>query len=119
MLNCNSAEKMPIPIAAIGAVQGALISQKIKQAQDGSKTFTPPKTGLGRLIGTVTGRTQATQIQETMKKEALSNSAVQSGLPITGGLSFGGQATRNTWLPFAIVAAVALYFFTGKKRRRR
>jgi hypothetical protein len=119
MLNCKSAENMPIPIQAIGAVQGALMAQKLKQAQEGTKTFTPPKTALGKIIGTVTGRNQAAKVQQDMRKESLSNLAVQTGVPITGGVSFGGQATRNTWLPFAIVLAVVFYFFTGRKRRRK
>jgi hypothetical protein len=41
--------------------------------------------------------------------------------PITGGFSFGGEATKRSYLPFAIVAAVvaAFYFMRKKGRSRR
>lgn len=110
---------MPINIGAIAGISSALTSQKISMAQDGSKTFTKPKTLAGKLLGNITGRTAGYETQLNMNKEAVSNSAIQSGFPVSGGLNFGGQATKNTWLPFAIVAAVAVYFFSKNKKRRR
>lgn len=107
------------PVSIAASVRTALVANKQRQVSEGLKNFTPPKTALGKLIGTVTGRSQAVQLQETMKKESVSNTAVQRGLPVSGGLQFGGQATRNTWLPFAVVAAVALFFFSPFKKRRR
>jgi hypothetical protein len=52
---------------------------------------------------------------------SLQPTAKSSGTPITGGISFGGEATRKTYLPFAIVAAViaAFYFLRKKGGRRR
>lgn len=107
------------PISIAATVRSALVANKLKQVQEGSKNFTPPKNAMGKLIGNLTGRTQAASLQESMKKESISNSAVQSGIPVSGGFQFGGQATRNTWLPFAVVAAVALFIFSPFKKRRR
>jgi hypothetical protein len=47
---------------------------------------------------------------------------LRQGAPISGGLSFGGEAQRKTFLPFAIIAGVvAIFFFMRRKggRRRR
>ena len=52
---------------------------------------------------------------------SLQPSSKSQGTPITGGFSFGGEATKKTYLPFAIVAAViaAFYFLRKKGGRRR
>jgi hypothetical protein len=40
--------------------------------------------------------------------------------PVSGGFSFGGEASKKTYLPFAIVAAiVAAFYFMRKKGRGR
>jgi hypothetical protein len=45
---------------------------------------------------------------------------MNSRVPVTGGISFGGEAGRKTYLPFAIVAAViAVFYFMRKKGRGR
>lgn len=116
-------DKMPISAVAVAsaldAVRGAVVTKKLTQVQEGVKEFTPPKTGLGKLIGKISGRTEAYQIQTEMKKESLSNSAIQAGIPVSGALQFGQASQKMAWLPFAIVAAVVLYFFSPTKRKRR
>jgi len=127
---------MPVQLAPIlGAGLGALQQSKIDKAIAGEKTYTKPKTIFGKLIGGVSGRTaaaEATQMYQgnyiSAKSEPLSESVLNSlqpsakSTPITGGFSFGGEATRKSYLPFAIVAAiVAAFYFMRKKggRRRR
>jgi len=93
------------------------------------KTYTKPKTIFGKLIGGVSGRTAAAEASAQTKTAPLSNTVMNSlqpsaksqSTPITGGFSFGGEATRKTYLPFAIVAAViaAFYFLRKKGGRRR
>jgi hypothetical protein len=118
---------MAIPLAAIGAGLGALQQSKIEKALSGEKTYTKPKTIFGKLIGGVSGRTAAAEASKT-KTSPLSDSVMNSlqpsakSTPITGGFSFGGEATKRSYLPFAIVAAiVAAFYFMRKKggRRRR
>lgn len=114
----------------VGAGLGAFQQAKIEKALSGEKTFTKPKTLFGKLIGGVSGRTAAAEATQMQKSEALSPK-VMSGMapsartstPITGGISFGGEARRKTWLPFAIVGGLVaiFYFMRGRKggRRRR
>lgn len=116
---------MPISALAIGSAlqagKQALVNTKLAQVQAGSKTFTEPKTGAGKLIAKVTGRAEALMLQN-MNKEAISNLAVQrAGVPVTGALQFGEQARSRSILPFAVIAGVILFFFSPlfKKRRRR
>ena len=125
---------MAIPFAAIGAGLGALQQSKIEKALAGEKTYTKPKTIFGKLIGGVSGRTAAAEASQT-KTSPLSDSVMNSlqpasnnldpnmrqSFPVTGGLSFGGEATRKTYLPFAIIAAIiaAFYFMRRKGGRRR
>ena len=127
---------MAIPIAAIGAGLGALQQSKIDRALSGDKVYTKPKTIFGKLIGGVSGRSAAAEASASVKTAPLSSNVMNSlqpkssnldpnirqTFPVTGGLSFGGEATRKTYLPFAIVAAiVAAFYFMRKKggRRRR
>jgi len=118
---------MAIPIAAIGAGLGALQQSKIDKALAGEKTYTKPKTIFGKLIGGVSGRTAAAEATAQTKSAPLSDSVMNSlqpsakSTPITGGISFGGEATKKTYLPFAIVAAIiaAFYFMRRKGGRRR
>ena len=120
---CKKEEDMGLALSAfagaLSTVQKGLVANKIANVQAGTKTVNPPKTQVGKLLGKLTGRTQASEIQEEMNKQSLTNQAVQSGFPISGGVNFGGQATRNTWLPFAIVAVLGLLFFSPFKKRRR
>jgi hypothetical protein len=118
---------MAIPLAAIGAGLGALQQSKIEKALAGEKTYTKPKTIFGKLIGGVSGRTAAAEATASTKTAPLSDTVMNSlqpsakSTPITGGFSFGGEASRKTYLPFAIVAAViaAFYFMRRKGGRRR
>ena len=113
----------------VGAGLGALQKSKIDKALAGEKTYTKPKTIFGKLIGGVSGRTAAAEASAGIKSAPLSDSvmnslqpsAKSSGTPITGGFSFGGEATKKTYLPFAIVAAIiaAFYFMRRKGGRRR
>ena len=121
---------MPIQLAPlVGAGLGALQQSKIDKALAGEKTYTKPKTIFGKLIGGVSGRTAASEASASVKTAPLNEKVMNSlqpssktqGTPITGGISFGGEATRKTYLPFAIVAAViaAFYFLRKKGGRRR
>jgi len=113
----------------IGAGLGSLQQSKIDKALAGEKTYTKPKTIFGKLIGGVSGRSAAAEASASVKTAPLSDSvmnslqpsAKSSGTPISGGISFGGEAARKTYLPFAIVAAViaAFYFLRRKGGRRR
>ncbi len=121
---------MPVQIAPlVGAGLGALQQSKIQKAQEGVKTYTKPKTLFGKIIGSVSGRTAAAEVSDQTKTDPLSPSVMKSlqpsakSTPVTGGIYFGGEAARKTYLPFAIVAAVvaAFYFMRGRRggRRRR
>jgi|GEM_PF-843161 len=128
MCNSDKKEAMPIQIAPlVGAGLGALQQSKIEKALAGEKTYTKPKTIFGKLIGGISGRTAAADASANVKTAPLSDSVMNSlqpsakSTPITGGFSFGGEATKRSYLPFAIVAAVvaAFYFMRKKGRGRR
>jgi hypothetical protein len=128
MSNCNSEKPMAIQIAPlVGAGLGALQQSKIEKALAGEKTYTRPKTIFGKLIGGISGRTAAAEASTQNKTAPISDSVMNSlqpsskSTPITGGFSFGGEATKRSYLPFAIVAAVvaAFYFMRKKGGRRR
>ena len=119
---------MAIPLAAIGAGLGALQQSKIDKALAGTKTYTKPKTIFGKLIGGVSGRSAAAEATAQTKTSPLSDSVMNSlqpsakSTPITGGFSFGGEATKRTYLPFYLGAIVlGIFFFMRRKggRRRR
>ena len=122
---------MAIQIAPlIGAGLGALQQSKIQKAQEGTKTFTRPKTIVGKLIGGVSGRTAAAEAQSMNKSEEVSAkvmTALQTGpatprpqTPVTGGIQFGTQAARMGYLPLAIIAGVvAIFYFMRRGGRRR
>ena len=135
--NCNQNESdMAIQIAPlVGAGLGALQQSKIDKALAGQKTYTRPKTIFGKLIGGISGRTAAAEATAQTKSSPLTEKEInsfagaaapgsnmsRSSTPITGGFSFGGEATKRSYLPFAIVAAIvaAFYFMRGKKGRGR
>ena len=128
MSNCNQQGPMAIPLAAIGAGLGALQQSKIDKALAGEKTYTKPKTIFGKLIGGVSGRSAAAEASAQTKTAPLSDSVMNSlqpsakSTPITGGFSFGGEATKRTYLPFYLGAVVlGIFFFMRRKggRRRR
>lgn len=130
MCNSDYNKAMPIQLAPlVGAGLGALQQSKIEKALAGEKTYTRPKTIFGKLIGGVSGRTAAAEASESTKTAPLNEKVMNSlqpsaktqGTPITGGFSFGGEATKKTYLPFAIVAAIiaAFYFMRRKGGRRR
>jgi len=112
----------------VGAGLGALQQSKIDKALAGEKTYTKPKTIFGKLIGGVSGRTAAAEASASTKTAPLSDSVMNSlqpsakSTPITGGFSFGGEATKRTYLPFYLGAVVlGIFFFMRRKggRRRR
>lgn len=120
---------MPIALGPlIGAGLGSLQQSKIDKALAGEKTYTKPKTIFGKLIGGVSGRTAAAEASASTKTAPLSDSVMSSlqpsakSTPITGGFSFGGEATKRTYLPFYLGAVVlGIFFFMRRKggRRRR
>jgi len=117
----------------VGAGLGALTQSKVDKALAGQKTYTKPKTIFGKLIGGISGRTAAAEASEAFKSAPISDSVASSlqpksfnldpnmrqSFPVTGGVSFGGEATKKTWLPFAIIGGIiaVFYFLFGKKRR--
>lgn len=110
----------------IGAGLGALQQSKIEKALAGEKTYTKPKTIFGKLIGGVSGRTAAAEASASTKTAPLSDNVMNSlqpsakSTPITGGFSFGGEATKRTYLPFYLGAVVlGIFFFMRKKGRGR
>jgi hypothetical protein len=136
MCNSNLNQAMPIQLAPlVGAGLGALQQSKIDKALAGEKTYTKPKTIFGKLIGGISGRSAAAEATASTKSAPLSDAVLNSlqpqsanldpnmrqSFPVTGGVSFGGEATRKTYLPFAIVAAIiaAFYFMRRKGGRRR
>jgi len=120
---------MPIALGPLlGAGLGSLQQSKIDKALAGEKTYTKPKTLFGKLIGGVSGRTAAAEASASTKTEPLSDKVMNSlqpsakSTPITGGFSFGGEATKRTYLPFYLGAVVlGIFFFMRRKggRRRR
>jgi hypothetical protein len=127
---------MPVNLLPVlGAGFGALQQSKLDKAVNGTKTYTRPKTIFGKLIGGVSGRTAAYELQQQTKSTEISQSALNSlqpesfttdpnirqTFPVTGGLQFGTQAQSRPWLPYAIVGAIVaiFYFMRGKKGRRR
>ena len=134
MSNCNKNKPMPVAIGPlVGAGLGALQQSKIDKALAGQKTYTKPKTIFGKLIGGISGRSAAAEASASVKTapidERTYNSLVpntapenmnSNRTPITGGFSFGGEAGKKTYLPFAIVAAVvAIFYFMRKKGKKR
>jgi len=132
--NCNQNKPMPVAIGPLlGAGLGALQQGKIDKALSGEKVYTKPKTLFGKLIGGVSGRTAASQASASMKTAPIDERTLNSlgpntapenmnsnRVPVTGGISFGGEAGKKTYLPFAIVAAiVAVFYFNRKKGRGR
>jgi hypothetical protein len=129
MSNCKKEAPMPLALGGIlGASRDALTQSKINRALEGDKVYTRPKTIFGKLIGGVTGRTAAAEASESLAEERVFNSlgpntAPQNmnqnrSTPITGGFSFGGEAGKKTYLPFAIVAAVVAVFYLMRKKGR-
>jgi hypothetical protein len=127
MCNSNKNQAMPIQLAPlVGAGLGALQQSKIDKALAGEKTYSKPKTIFGKLIGGVSGRTAAAEASAQTKSAPLSDTVMNSlqpsakSTPITGGFSFGGEATKRTYLPFYLGAVVlGIFFFMRKKGRGR
>ncbi|MEY4861038.1 MAG: hypothetical protein RL059_737, partial [Bacteroidota bacterium] len=113
---------MPIAFGPLlGAGLGALQQGKIDRALSGDKVYTKPKTIFGKLIGGVSGRTAASEASASVKTSPISEKVMNSiqpqsynldpnlreSFPVTGGISFGGEATKRTYLPFYLAAVVA------------
>lgn len=122
---CPSENMAVAPTLAIaGGIIDSFKASKLKKAEAGTKTFTKPKTLVGKLIGGVSGRTAASQYQQNSNSDPMiiqsAKSAYNTGnVPVTGGISFGGEAAKKTWLPFAVVAAVVAIIVFGRKKRTR
>ena len=136
MSNCNrnlNQGPMAIQIAPlVGAGLGALQQSKVEKALAGEKTYTKPKTIFGKLIGGVSGRTAAAEASASVKTAPIDSrtlnslgpntAPMSSKVPVTGGISFGGETQKRTYLPFAIIAAIVAAFYLMRKkggRRRR
>jgi hypothetical protein len=129
--DCENKNVMPVQLAPLlGAGLGAFQQSKIDKALAGEKTYTKPKTIFGKLIGGVSGRSAAAEASAQTKTAPLSSSVMNSlqpnerkaGTPISGGISFGGEAVKRSYLPFYLAGVVAaIFFFMRKKggRRRR
>jgi hypothetical protein len=129
--NCQKINSDPMAIQLaplVGAGLGALQQSKIDKALAGEKTYTKPKTIFGKLIGGVSGRTAAAEASASTKTSPINEKVMNSlqpsakSTPITGGFSFGGEATKRTYLPFYLGAVVlGIFFFMRRKggRRRR
>ena len=126
----------PVTASLIAGSITKFRQDKVDKATAGIKTYTKPKTIFGKLIGGISGRTAAAQATASTKTAPLSESVMNSlqpsentldpnmrqNVPVTGGFSFGGEASKKTYLPFAIVGAViAVFYFMRRKggRRRR
>ena len=110
---------MALPFLALGAAGlKAFQGSKLQGVQDGTKIIRPPKTKLGKLLGTVSGRTQANELQKQIQNEK--NQTMRN--PVGGSVQFGTQ-TKQANLPFlAIVAATILgvvFFLSGSTKKRR
>jgi hypothetical protein len=127
MSNCNKENTMAIQLAPlVGAGLGALQQSKIEKALAGTKTYTKPKTIFGKLIGGVSGRTKAAEATQMYKSDPISQKVYNAmspeerlNVPVSGGISFGGEAGRKTYLPFAIIAAVVAAFYLMRKKYKR
>jgi hypothetical protein len=127
--NCQKINSDPMAIQLaplVGAGLGALQQSKIEKALAGEKTYTKPKTIFGKLIGGISGRSAAAEATAQSKAAPLSDSVMNSlspsakSTPITGGFSFGGEATKRTYLPFYLGAVVlGIFFFMRRKGGRR
>ena len=58
---------MPIGsvLAGLGSLRSVAVGAKVQKVMEGKKTVTPPKTVFGKLIGQVTGRSQAFEAQQS------------------------------------------------------
>ncbi len=128
---------MPIQLAPlVGAGLGALQQSKIDKALAGEKTYSKPKTIFGKLIGGISGRSAASEASASIKTAPISDRVLNSlspnrppenmnsnrQIPVTGGISFGGEAVKRSYLPFYLGALVlGIFFFMRRKggRRRR
>jgi hypothetical protein len=128
---------MPVAIGPLlGAGLGSLQQGKIDRALSGDKVYTKPKTIFGKLIGGISGRSAAAEASASVKTAPIDERTFNSlgpniapqnmnssrTTPITGGFSFGGEATKRTYLPFYLGAIVlGIFFFIRRKggRRRR
>ena len=129
MSSCNKMAIDPASAALIAGALGSFKQSKIAKAEAGEKTYTKPKTIFGKLIGGVSGRTAAAEVSNMNKSNPVPEkvtSAMAPGqsrqIPVTGGISFGGEAVKRSYLPFYLGAIVlGIFFFMRKKggRRRR
>ena len=132
MCNSNNNGPMAIQLAPlVGAGLGALQQSKIEKALAGEKTYTRPKTIFGKLIGGISGRTAAADASSSIKTAPIPDRVINSlsantapenmtsnrTTPITGGISFGGEAVKRSYLPFYLGAVVLGIFFFMRNRK--
>ena len=129
MSSCNKMAIDPASAALIAGALGSFKQSKIAKAEAGEKTYTKPKTIFGKLIGGVSGRTAAAEVSNMNKSNPVPEKVTSAmapsqsrQIPVTGGISFGGEAVKRSYLPFYLGAIVlGIFFFMRKKggRRRR
>jgi len=73
----------------LSSVSQGLVQKKLGQVEAGTKEFSQPKTGAGRLIGRLTGRTQASDMQQAGRttgavSPTVGNVLGRQGIPVSG-----------------------------------
>jgi hypothetical protein len=124
----NFENKMPLGIfGAATAGLNILKNSKIQAAQDGGTEYTRPTTVFGKILGRVSGRSDAYAVQEQVKAESSNNmdsatakNLARQGFPLSGSLSYGAEQNSNLKL-FALVGAVivSIFYFNCPKGRIR
>ena len=112
-----------IPILGIAsAFQQGLKSSKLQQAEQG-KVFSSPKTTAGKLLGRITGRTEASEISAQSQSRldpTVSKNLQSQGIPVSGSLMIGSERDQ-TLKVLAIIGAVivSIFYFNKPKGRKR
>lgn len=112
-----------IPILGIAQTGlAALQASKTSQAEAG-KVFTQPQTTVGKVLGRLTGRTQAAEISTAQSQAPLapmvSKNLQSQGIPISGSLMLGTEQNQTLKILGVIGAVIAFIFYTNKPRGRK
>lgn len=120
----NVENMIPI-LSAVGAVSQGLTAAKLSQVEQG-KTFTAPKTGAGKLIGRITGRTQAAAASQQMAQSSApvspgtAKNLLRQNVPVSGAVSFGAEQNQTLKILGLLSAAiVAIFYFNSQKKGRK
>jgi hypothetical protein len=78
---------MPIGsiLSGLGSLRGVAVGAKVQKVMEGKKTVTKPKTVFGKLIGQVTGRSQAYEAQQSLQPVssfAIRTDTQRGGVPV-------------------------------------